>query len=117
MTRAIDEYVFEGWPADVHRLNLAGEDFHHLGGETMSLCALQTNRVLFDRTDDSKSAMNALGQCLGIVGFELNHVPPDLRLQLRGRAQRDDFAVTENRQTIAAVTRTVTPSCARSESR
>src|SRR6267143_5478332 len=93
VTGAVDEDVLERGLADAHRLDFSRKCFDDPGNETMAVLQFDANVIVEDGGLHLEAGTDALAKRGSIAGrVQQDHVPPDLALQFRGSAHRDQLA-------------------------
>ena len=100
---AADEDVFERRLAYERALNFSRECFDHVGDEAVAVFDFQADVAVHDGRVDRETVANALRERFGVGSFEQNDVAADFVVQLRRRAEGDEFAFVQDGEAVAAL--------------
>jgi hypothetical protein len=103
MSRVPDKYVFQTWLRNRHRVYLSGKGFDQVRDETVPVLSLDAHLLVQHAGLNRELSPDLPRQPLRFFRFQNNHIPANFLFQLRRRAQRDDFALVQDHQPVAAL--------------
>src|SRR5262249_21146036 len=103
MTGTSNEYVFEGWPGEIDRLDHVGESIHDLTDESMPRLLLDPQSSVERSRHNSETRSDPATQPVRLLRRDGDDIAANLFFQRCRRVESNDPALVEHKHAIASI--------------